>query len=204
MIKELYNKVKKYDQFYIIGTNTDVGKTYIGYLLLREYLEDDSHIMALKPVETGLEKKKIGPDTKLYLDMYKKYNIEIEPEMINMFTMNLPASPHLSEQLEGKRVTVKEIVAWLKTKAFGFIELAGGLMVPLNDSETQYDLLKKYKKPVVLVTDSGLGMLNHVLLTAHALSGYEIYVVMNRYNPDDIIQKTNYEYLKERFDVYLN
>lgn len=204
MIKELYNKVKNYDQFYIIGTNTDVGKSYVGNLLLREYLENDSHILALKPVETGLENKAIGPDTQLYIDTYKTYGLEIEQAVINIFNMNLPASPHLSKELEGKEISVKDIIAWLETKAFAFIELAGGLMVPLNERETQFDLMKKYKKPVVLVTESGLGMLNHVLLTMEALSDFDVIIVMNRYNPDDIIQKTNYNYLNKRFEVILN
>ena len=64
-----------------------------------------------------------------------------------------------------------------KTAAFPALELAGGVTVPLNDTEDQMDVLKSLKLPVVLCARSGLGTLNHTFLTVEMLRRHGIEVL---------------------------
>jgi dethiobiotin synthetase len=66
------------------------------------------------------------------------------------------------------------------------VEGAGGIMVPLNESETMLDLMKAFGYPVVLVSRIGLGAINHALLSIQALraAGVDLIgVVFNRTEP---------------------
>jgi dethiobiotin synthetase len=201
-MKRLIEKLNTYDQFYIIGTSTDVGKTYIGCKLLNELLKLNPDFRPLKPIETGLNGNRWGVDTLNYHSVLKKHNLSVKIEAINKFQLSVPCSPHLSEELENKLFKVNDIIEYCSYKP-SFIELAGGLMVPLNETETQLDLIKKYTKPIVLVAHAGLGTLNHVLLTLSQLLFIEhIHIVLNFYDESNFIHRTNFDYLSKRYDTY--
>ena len=83
---------------------------------------------------------------------------------------------------ENKTLSLQEVVnktrhILLETKAFPALELAGGIKVPLNDTEDQMDVLKALQLPVVLCAKSGLGTLNHTFLTVELLKRFGIDVL---------------------------
>lgn len=201
-MNKLINTLYTYDQFYIIGTSTDVGKTFVGCKILDALLKLDKKFRPLKPIETGLEGNDWGVDTLNYHTVLMKNGIHVEIETINKFQLNKPCSPHLSKQFENKEFCVDEIIKFCSTKS-SLIELAGGLMVPINETETQRDLIEKNPKPIVLVAHAGLGTLNHVLLTLSQLTFItNIHIVLNFYDESNFIHRTNLDYLSKRFDTY--
>jgi len=100
------------------------------------------------------------------------------------YTFTRPLSPHLSARLDGLRVEMDRFVVPHRPAAAKhlIIEGAGGVMVPLNDDSFVLDLIKRLGAPALVVARSGLGTINHSILTVDKLrsSGVEIFgVVMN-------------------------
>jgi dethiobiotin synthase len=91
----------------------------------------------------------------------------------------LPASPHTAAAAAGSRIDIDALSeAWRRNRAETVgslvVELAGGLLVPYDDEHTQADLVARERADVVLVARSGLGTLNHTLLTLEALSARDL------------------------------
>lgn len=140
---------------FITGTGTGIGKTLVAAVVAAA-LEADYW----KPVQAGTGD---GTDTGTVADWLQGSG-RIHPEA---YTLRLPASPHLAAAREGRRIDLEEIAARLpKTKNPLVIEGAGGLCVPLNETEFVYDLIKKLGAQVILVSRNYLGSINHSLLTA--------------------------------------
>jgi dethiobiotin synthetase len=81
-------------------------------------------------------------------------------------------SPHLAARLEGMRIDLEPLVRSLAnepTSQSWIIEGAGGVLVPINDSETMIDLMTRLSLPTVVATRTILGTINHTLLTVEAL-----------------------------------
>ncbi|MBR5734633.1 MAG: adenosylmethionine--8-amino-7-oxononanoate transaminase, partial [Desulfovibrionaceae bacterium] len=85
-----------------------------------------------------------------------------------------PCSPHLAARLENTRLDAAELAkacrAELKPDRFTLFEGAGGLYVPLNESESMLDLITALNIPVLLVVGNKLGCINHALLSLDALA----------------------------------
>ncbi|KTC93512.1 dethiobiotin synthase [Fluoribacter dumoffii] len=154
-------------RYFITGTDTDCGKTYVTASLLNYF----PSAAAIKPVASGcmeIENTLINSDA-LQL---QKNNISLD--IINPWRFKMPVSPHIAAQSEGVSLSINDISNYcLNLQLSGieklFIEGAGGLMVPLNDNETWVDFLQITKIPVILVVGMKLGCINHALLTESAL-----------------------------------
>lgn len=164
------SKTKTHDSvsapIFITGTGTDVGKTLVA-AIVTEALKADYW----KPVQAGFAD---GTDSLFIQKMMTNKKTFIHPEL---YRLQMPASPHLAAPAEGKRIRIKDIVANLpKTENRLIIEGAGGLMVPLNQTELMLDLVKKLKAKVIIVSKNELGSINHSLLTAAVLRKEKINV----------------------------
>jgi dethiobiotin synthetase len=81
-----------------------------------------------------------------------------------------PVSPHLAARWSGTRIDLAELAALrVDDGAAWIVEGAGGLLVPVNESETMADWIGLLGLPVVVVARTGLGTINHTLLTLEAL-----------------------------------
>ncbi|KTD53123.1 Dethiobiotin synthetase [Legionella santicrucis] len=160
-------------RYFITGTDTDCGKTYVTARLVDYFL----NAVAIKPIASGcveIENQLISHDAQL-LQKNNKFPLEL----INPWRFKLPVSPHIAAENEGVCLSVTEIADYclnldLEGTEQLFIEGAGGLMVPLNDNETWIDWLKITKIPVVFVVGMKLGCINHALLTEAALNAHKI------------------------------
>lgn len=153
-----------FNQIFISATGTDVGKTFISSLLLRAR-KDWTY---WKPVQTGgssIDQNAVHEVAPLAV-MSTLRNYEYE----------LPASPDQAAAAEfALAPTVDELLNLAAGQQKLLIEGAGGLMVPLNDqNETWLDFLQASRIPVVLVASSGLGTINHTLLSIEALQNRSI------------------------------
>lgn len=159
-------------RFFITGTDTDCGKTYIASCLINYF----SSAVAIKPVASGcmeIENKLVSSDAQ----NLQKNNISLD--VINPWRFKLPVSPHIAAYREGGCLSITEIAKYcLNLQLDGieklFIEGAGGLMVPLNEHETWIDFLQITKIPVILVVGMKLGCINHALLTETVLRANNI------------------------------
>ena len=150
----------------VVGTDTDVGKTAVSALLVHAAMRRWP-VAYWKPVQTGAdcdtsEVRRLTGDRDLTLH---------EPEE----RFALPASPHEAAAAEGQTISVENLDARLQKLLRSpaplrlVVELAGGLLVPLTPTLTQADWLSERRPETVVVARSGLGTLNHTLLTLEAL-----------------------------------
>lgn len=163
---------------FVTGTDTNIGKTIVSAALTGAFKESES-VCYWKPIQTGIE---IDDDTRTVRRLAECGDDEIFDKG---FRLERPLSPHLSARLANTEITIEKILDFLPKETaekFWIVEGAGGIFVPLNETESMIDLIKALDLPVVIVARSGLGTINHTLLTVEALRnrGLKILgVVMN-------------------------
>ena len=157
--------------FFISGTDTDVGKTVVSAVLLAGL--DAAY---WKPVQSGLDAE---TDTDFVRRVTGAGPGRFLPER---WRLSLPLSPHASAAIDGVSIALSDF----NLPETGFphliVEGAGGLMVPLNDNDFMIDLIRHLGLPVLLVARSGLGTINHTLLSLEQIrfQGLDVLgVVMN-------------------------
>ena len=148
--------------FFITGTDTGVGKTLFSTLLIKRYNFD-----YWKPIQTGTSNEN---DT-LYIKnrTYNQKNIFHKPTYI----FKRPISPHLASSYEKIPIELKRIKKPNNINPL-IIEGAGGIFVPLNKKNLIIDLIKKFQFPVIVVSKSILGTINHTLMTLEILKKNKI------------------------------
>ncbi|MFN6355677.1 MAG: dethiobiotin synthase [Cyanobacteriota bacterium] len=148
-------------QLVIAGTDTDVGKTIVSALVVQGLAA-----RYWKPVQSGLA---AGSDSARVRELLALPAERLLPEA---YPFQAPVSPHRAAELEGVRIDAGRL-ALPQVEGPLVVECAGGLMVPLRlDAEgslLQIDQLRVWGLPVLLVARSGLGTLNHTLLSLEAL-----------------------------------
>jgi dethiobiotin synthetase len=160
-------------RYFITGTDTDCGKTYITCQLVDYLKAQGKRVVAVKPVASGcteIEGELISEDA-LHLQQHNG-NVQYQ---ICPWRFKAPISPHLAAEQSGQQLSVQAITDYCHDDVFSdfdymLIEGAGGLMAPLTYLETWVDFLSYSNIPVILVVGMRLGCLNHALLTQLALT----------------------------------
>jgi len=151
----------------VAGTDTDVGKTVVSALLARDAARRGFDVRYCKPIQTGPDS-----DTLTVRALAGLSEAATPPPGV---ALELAASVDQAAEAEGTSVTTADVLAPLRAHlaaapdAHWIVETAGGLLVPLNEREDQADILRALAAPLVLVARTGLGTLNHTLLTIEAL-----------------------------------
>ncbi|HRB72978.1 MAG TPA: dethiobiotin synthase [Flavobacterium sp.] len=176
-------------KLFVTGIGTDVGKT-VAATIITEALEADYW----KPVQAG--------DLN-YSDSHKiKEKLSNAKTRIfdNAYALNTPASPHVAAKIDGVVIDLKKIKE-PKTKNHLVIEGAGGVLVPLNDTDSIIDLIQPDYK-VIVVSRHYLGSINHTLLTIEVLKARGLAVAgivfSGKENPDSefiILNRTGVRFL---------
>ena len=144
-------------QLVICGTDTDVGKTVVSALVVQGL---GAHYW--KPVQSGLEG---GGDSGRLQALLQLPRARLLPEAYRLQT---PVSPHWAAEQEGITIDPARMVLPVVDGPL-VVETAGGLLVPLRRDWLQIEQLAVWGLPVLLVARSGLGTLNHTLLSVEAL-----------------------------------
>lgn len=195
--------------FFITGTDTDCGKTYVTCQIL-DYLKHlEKRGIAIKPVASGCIEKN-GQLISEDVQRLQKHNINFDYP-INNWKFRLPISPHLAAKAEDTELSIQEVAAfcqqdYYKTLDYLLIEGAGGLLVPLNDDETWLDFLKITELSVILVVGMKLGCINHALLTTSILQAHNIPFsgwIANCLDKDMLALSENIATLSDRISVPL-
>lgn len=201
-------------QICIVGTDTEIGKTFVCCSLLK-YLSDELRLTtaALKPIASGvinINGQLVNEDA---YKLYQSINCGFSLSQVNPICFNEPIAPHIAAQNEGYSLSVEHIVTQIMpiinskiNYDYMLIEGVGGILTPLNHSQTYVDLLKKLCHPIILVVGIKLGCLNHALLTYQCLRAKGLDVlgwIANIVQPDMPYLEENVEYLANTLEIPL-
>lgn len=159
--------------YFITGTDTDVGKTYIASSLVKHFVQQGFKVIGMKPVAAGCE---LVNDHLLNDDvsqlMYVS-NVKAPLALVNPYAFQPAIAPHIAAQQASITISLEVIAnAFQQLQQLAdvvIVEGAGGFYVPLNKQETIADLAVKLNVPVILVVGMRLGCINHALLTVQAI-----------------------------------
>ncbi|QIE59559.1 dethiobiotin synthase [Rasiella rasia] len=147
--------------YFITGISTEVGKTVVS-AIVTEALKADYW----KPIQAG---ELDNTDTHKVQRLVSCDKTQFYPSAFNLKT---PMSPHAAAEIEEVKISAKKIKR-PSTQNKLVIEGAGGLLVPLNATETIADLIHETDK-VIVVSRHYLGSINHTLLTIEALKARKL------------------------------
>ncbi len=146
----------------VAGTDTGIGKTVVAALCVRALAARRPGAGYWKPVQTGDD-----DDTTTVGRLAAGVDVRFTPPR---WSLPLPASPHEAARAAGVVIDPAALAHDLAVlPGDTVVELAGGLLVPLDDKTTQLDVLARVRPRLVLVARAGLGTLNHTLLSLEAL-----------------------------------
>lgn len=162
--------------FFITGTGTGVGKTYVGAALARALRAAGKRVGVYKPVASGCDCRDgelVSPDA---LALWDAAGRPGDLEQVCPQRFAAPLAPHLAARAEGRRVDpqlLREGIApWRETSDIVLVEGAGGLMSPLSDDDYNADLAAEFGYPLVVVSANILGTINATLQTLITASTY--------------------------------
>lgn len=150
---------------FVTGTDTGIGKTVVSAWLVRGWQAD-----YWKPVQSGLAD---GRDADVVRALSGAGPERIHP---SRWELTAPLSPHEAARLDGVRIDLSDF-ALPETPRPLVVEGAGGVLVPLNEHDVMADLMARLGLPAVVVARSGLGTINHTLLTLEALRRRDLAVL---------------------------
>ena len=145
--------------YFVTGTDTNVGKTVLSALLVAAL-----RAIYWKPVQTGTIE---GSDR----DSVRRWT-EAEEERLppERYRFEPPVSPHLAAREAGVRIALDNFAfPAAPTGPRWVVEGAGGVLVPLNESDLTSDLIRRIGFPVIVAARTSLGTINHTLLTLGAI-----------------------------------
>jgi dethiobiotin synthetase len=187
---------------FITGTDTDVGKTWVAAGLTAALRERGVNAIYFKPIQSGcpLEESRLVPtDARLARDVAGL----TEPlEVLTPIALRPPLAPGVAAAQAGVEVNLERIVAGVRDLVaryeFLVVEGAGGLYVPLIGMDfLVLDLIRWLGLPLAVVAKSGLGTINHTVLTVKAALAANIQVagvILNRFpEQPGLAEETNPE-----------
>ena len=166
---------------FVTGTDTGVGKTFITALLAKALVDQGIDVKVQKWVSTG--NSNLSDDCVFIYELLGNKSVKTIHVRLQdtsgpgsdtaPYCLPLPASPHLAAEQAGvtiKTKVIRDALFRLESSCeILIVEGVGGVLVPLSRAMLLADLVADLKLPVLLVARSGLGTLNHTLLTLEAL-----------------------------------
>ena len=160
--------------FFITGTDTGVGKTFVACKLIQQYVAQGYKVVGMKPVAAGCDLVNgewVNDDV---LKLEAASNVKAPRALINPYSFKEPIAPHLAAEWAGQYIELAVIKqsfdALCELADTVIVEGAGGYLVPLNDKDNMADLASELNIPIILVVGMKLGCINHTLLTVEAMN----------------------------------
>lgn len=191
---------------FIVGTDTDIGKTYVTALLLKKMLEVGMNAIYYKGALSGAElvDGKLVPGDATYVKEIA--GIEESVENLVPYVYETAVSPHLAAQIEGNAVELGKVVEGYKrlSEKYDYVvmEGSGGIICPISYGENTLmleDFITELNLPSVLIADAGLGTINHTFLTVYYMKqkGLELKgIILNNYD-GSLMQVDNLKMIEE-------
>lgn len=175
--------------FFITGTDTGIGKTYVACQLIRHYVAQGYRVVGMKPVAAGCDLVNgqwVNEDVAL---LTQASNVPAPMHLVNPYCFKDPIAPHIAAEREGIEIKL-DVIQRAYAELSGLadivvVEGAGGLLVPLNAHYTIADLIARLNIPVLFVVGMRLGCINHALLTMEVMQARGLTVSAWVANPID-------------------
>ena len=148
--------------FFVTGTDTDVGKSYICKHLAKEFIKLGKKTGYLKPFQSGLEEG-IDPDAKQIETIAKGVIVK------STYITKTPCTPYISSQIDNVDYNLEKVkqdyTELANTCDVTIVEGSGGLYVPVKENVLMSDVIKFLNLPTLIVARPNLGTINHTLMT---------------------------------------
>ena len=199
------NTAHKAKKLFVIGTSTDVGKTYVSGLIMKKLTQAGLSAAYYKAAMSGNEP---GPDGRPIpgdaLAVQTCANLHQTLVSMCPYVYRQAVSPHLAAKIEGPAVDMARVRAGLEQLCGQYdyltMEGSGGIICPIRWDKEQHilleDLLRELGFGAVMVADAGLGVINSAVLTAEYMKsrGLELRgIIFNNYLPGDPMHEDNRE-----------
>ena len=191
--------------YFITGSDTDVGKTFIACQLVRQLRALELVVETRKPAESGCEP---GPDGELLTHdaaalQAANGNAEKLDDIV-AFRLRAALAPHRAARLEGRSIYLQDLVdacARTDPDSLLLVEGAGGFYSPLAENGLNADLASHLQLPVIIVVDDRIGAVNQALMTIQAVESRQLpvaAVVLNEVSPEHAANMDNAADLGDR------
>jgi dethiobiotin synthetase len=157
--------------YFITGTDTNVGKTYVTCLLIQALRRVGKKAVGYKPVASGDR-----ADATALMEACGDPALTMEE--VNPVFLKVPSAPAVAAMMENKRIDLGTLRSGYESLAQRYetvlVEGAGGWEVPLNDIMTMADFAQALALPVIVVVNNKLGALNHTILTVRNIQARQM------------------------------
>ncbi|HEY5809577.1 MAG TPA: dethiobiotin synthase [Povalibacter sp.] len=184
----------------MLGTHTEVGKTWVSARLLDFARAKGLRVAARKPVQSF-----DAPPANTDAIVLARASGEAESEVCPSHRhYPLALAPPMAADLLGRpRIELDDLlreIHWPQNLDLGLLETVGGLLSPLAHDADSVDLARRLQPDhIVLVADAGLGTLNAVRLSLAELLPLDAIVMLNRFDPGNELHRLNRQWLSERY-----
>ena len=188
---------------FITGTGTDVGKTFVAALMVKNLISSGVKVAYFKAAMSGNlrdENNNLIPGDALYVK--KISGTPQSLESMCPYVYEMAYSPHLAARLEGNPVDLDSVIKKFhelkRNYDYVIVEGSGGILCPLRSDDAKQiwleDVIKTLNLPCIIVADAGLGTINAVGLTAEYMKAKNISVegiILNRFEHGNILHEDN-------------
>lgn len=196
--------------YFITGTDTEIGKTHAAMHILREWKQQGRHVAAMKPIASGATRNAQGEWVNDDVERLISVTGQSDRALMNPYCFEPPIAPHIAAQAAGVTIDLDRITHHYKQLSTHYeavlVEGAGGWLAPLSVDLDMADLAKCLNLPVILVVGMKLGCLNHARLTAHAIEASGCHLagwVANQLGRDQAAYKENLATLQMKISAPL-
>ncbi len=196
--------------WFVAGTDTEIGKTFVTSALLHVARAAGMSAVGMKPVAAGATEcdgERINEDVAA---LRRASSFDPGLALLNPYCLQSPIAPHIAAAEEGVRIEPARILhafEQLRRQAdCVLVEGVGGFCVPLDQDYDTADLAGELDLPVILVVGLRLGCINHALLTTEAIARRGLVLagwVANQVDPAMLRLLENVEALRSRIDAPL-
>ena len=192
---------------FITGTSTDVGKTYISSLIVKNLRENNVNCGYFKGALSGayLENNELIPgDAK---EVCTRANLNCKPKNLVSYIFKEPVSPHLAAKINNEFIELNKINEDFDRISRGYdfmvVEGCGGIVCPLRFDDKKImliDIISLVNFPIIIVANGGLGTINDTVLTVeYAKSqGFSIVgIILNNYDESNMMHIDNKKMIEE-------
>lgn len=196
------NKDKKVKGLFITATGTEIGKTVVSAGIAATLKNAGINVGVMKPISSG--------DTSDAEYLKHAAQVDDPLNLINPISLRYPLAPSVSARIECIDIDIAAIETKYdrlsKKYDFMIVEGVGGIAVPINDDFLVSHLIHRLNLPVVIIALSGLGTINHTMLTVEFARQNNIKIigiVLNQINADTtgLVEQTNPEEIERITNV---
>ena len=165
------------NSFFITGTDTDVGKTYVTAGIAAALKKQGKDVGIMKPFAAGTPQN-TGYKSEDVQILSKAAQVNDPEKLVNPYFFLIPASPFTAAKNFGIKIDIKMVLSCFKQLSslheILLVEGIGGAMTPILQNYFVTNLIKDMNLETIIVTSSKIGTVNHTLMTCKMCQYYKI------------------------------